>query len=534
MKTAAIYTRKSVYTGKGESIENQVKVCKEHLSRSNVSNFLIYEDEGFSGKNVDRPKFQKMLKDAKEKKFDILICYRLDRVSRNIADFASLIQELEKNDISFISVAEQFDTSTPMGRAMMYIASVFAQLERETIAERVRDNMLELAKSGRWLGGRTPTGFESIPVTIYDDNLNERKMFKLSPIDEEMQLVKLIYNKYLEKKSASQVVKYLLSHNLKTKLDNDWTKSNVTAILANPVYVRATDGVIRYLNKKDIETIGTPDGIHGMLSYNKRKGKTGPYREVNEWIYAIAKHEGIINGDDWIKVQNILSENFGKAPRLGKTHTALLTGIMRCAKCGSTMRVAYGSLDKNTGKRRYYYVCTMKRNSGNTRCDNKNAPGELVEVLLIDKLKDMTIDEGVFIKELKEQQRKLQDDNLIKDEIEGIEKEIALKQSSSENLLKSLQLTNDLNTSKILIDKIEALSKEKASLELRLKELRSEKKETDKDIVTLDYAIKSLRNFKSLIDISNLEERKLLISSIVKRIYWDGDTQVMDVRFWTE
>jgi site-specific DNA recombinase len=155
MKTAAIYTRKSKYTGKGESIDNQIKVCKEHLARNAINNFLIYEDEGFSGKNIERPKFQAMLRDAKDKKFDILICYRLDRVSRNIADFAALIQELEKYNISFISVSEQFDTSTPMGRAMMYIASVFAQLERETIAERIKDNMLELAKTGRWLGGRT-------------------------------------------------------------------------------------------------------------------------------------------------------------------------------------------------------------------------------------------------------------------------------------------------------------------------------------------------------------------------------------------
>lgn len=534
MKTAAIYTRKSVYTGKGESIENQVKACKEHLSRSNVSNFLIYEDEGFSGKNVDRPKFQKMLKDAKEKKFDILICYRLDRVSRNIADFSSLIQELEKNDISFISVAEQFDTSNPMGRAMMYIASVFAQLERETIAERVRDNMLELSKSGRWLGGRTPTGFESIPITVYDDNLNERKMFKLSPIDEELQLVKLIYNKYLEKKSVSQVVKYLLSHNLKTKLDNDWAKANVTPILSNPVYVRATDKVVTYLNKKGIETIGAPDGIHGMLSYNKKKGKNGPYRETSEWIYAIAKHEGIICDDEWIKVQNILKENYSKAPRLGKTHTALLTSIMRCAKCNSTMKITYGSVVKKTGKRHYYYVCSMKRNSGNTRCDNKNAPGEIVENLLIDKLKDMTLDEGVFIKELKAQQRKLRDESFVKDEIQGTEKEIFIRESSTENLLKSLQLTTDINTSKILIEKLEKLSKEKAELEEKLKELKSEKLETDKNVINLDSVINSLRNFKSLIDTSNVEEKILLISSIVKKIYWDGETQVMDVRFWTE
>ncbi|WDU84245.1 recombinase family protein [Caloramator sp. Dgby_cultured_2] len=152
----AIYSRKSKFTEKGDSVENQVIMCKEFIEKNfkDIESILVYEDEGFSGGNTNRPEFQRLLKDAKEKKFDVLICYRLDRISRNIAHFSLLINQLQELGISFISIREQFDTSTPMGRAMMYIASVFAQLERETIAERVRDNMLELAKSGRWLGGK--------------------------------------------------------------------------------------------------------------------------------------------------------------------------------------------------------------------------------------------------------------------------------------------------------------------------------------------------------------------------------------------
>ncbi len=532
MKTAAIYTRKSKYTGKGESIDNQIKVCKEHLARNAINSFLIYEDEGFSGKNIERPKFQAMLRDAKDKKFDILICYRLDRVSRNIADFAALIQELEKYNISFISVSEQFDTSTPMGRAMMYIASVFAQLERETIAERIKDNMLELAKTGRWLGGRTPTGFESTPITIYDNELNERKMFMLTPVKEELKLVKLLFDLYLEKKSLSQVVKYLLSHNIKTRMDNDWTKTNVASILNNPVYVKATEEVFEYLQKKGIETIGTPDGVHGILSYNKRKGKSGPYRDFKEWVCSIAKHKGIIESEDWLKVQKILEKNISKAPRLGKTHTALLTGIMKCGKCGSRMKIAYGSLNKETGNRHYYYVCSLKRGSGCTRCDNKNARGDMVEKLLINKLKEMTINEGVFIKELKKQQQELYNKDTINSQIDEVKKQIAIKESSAENLLKSISLTQDPNTSQILVNKLEELSKEKADLENKLNEYKKMEEKNEEDIENLDAIIYSLRNFKSLIDISNVEEKRLLISTLVDKIYWYGDTQIMDVRFW--
>lgn len=102
-----------------------------------------------------------MMKDSQKIEFAAIVVYRLDRISRNIGDFAKLIEDLGDRHIDFISIREQFDTSSPMGRAMMYIASVFSQLERETIAERIRDNMHELSKTGRWLGGTTPTGYAS-------------------------------------------------------------------------------------------------------------------------------------------------------------------------------------------------------------------------------------------------------------------------------------------------------------------------------------------------------------------------------------
>ena len=161
----AIYSRKSKYTGKGESIGNQIELCKAYV-RKNFDNvteqdFFLYEDEGFSGKNLERPQFKELLKDAAAHRFGCIVCYRLDRISRSVVDFSSLVELFSKLEISFICIREQFDTSTPMGRAMMYIASVFAQLERETIAERVRDNMLLLAREGRWLGGTSPFGFRS-------------------------------------------------------------------------------------------------------------------------------------------------------------------------------------------------------------------------------------------------------------------------------------------------------------------------------------------------------------------------------------
>ncbi len=131
----AIYSRKSKYTGKGESIENQIEMCKDyvfaHIKNITEADIYIYEDEGFSAKNLDRPKFQKMIKDSKVYKFDYIVCYRLDRVSRNVSDFSALIEDLNQRNIAFICIKEQFDTSTPMGRAMMYIASVLLNLKEK-------------------------------------------------------------------------------------------------------------------------------------------------------------------------------------------------------------------------------------------------------------------------------------------------------------------------------------------------------------------------------------------------------------------
>lgn len=309
MKSAAIYARKSIYTLKGESINNQVEMCRQYLLQNKIENFFIYKDEGFSGKNTNRPSFKRMLNDAKMKKFQIIICYRLDRISRNIADFSSLIESLKKYNISFISIKEQFDTLNPMGRAMMYIASVFSQLERETISERIRDNMLELSKMGRWLGGKTPTGFKSKCINICDEHGNIKNLYTLCPIETEILIIKLIFKEYIKKKSLSKVAQFLLDKNVKTKEGRNFTKVSLCTILRNPVYVKTTDEVISYLKGFKINIIGDADGIHGMLSYNKREGKSGPYRNKEYWIYAVASHEGIIEGNDWIKVQHILDDN---------------------------------------------------------------------------------------------------------------------------------------------------------------------------------------------------------------------------------
>lgn len=526
---AAIYSRKSKFTGKGESIENQIQLCTNHAKSLGIDEFLIYEDEGFSGGTTDRPQFQKMLRDAKSNKFSFLICYRLDRISRNIADFSTLINELQALKIDFISIREQFDTSTPMGRAMMYIASVFAQLERETIAERIRDNMLELAKSGRWLGGQTPLGFKSEKISYFDSEFKERSMYKLTPINDELKVVKLIYNKYLELKSLRKVTQYLLENNIRTKLGSDWNVRSVSDLLSNPTYVKADINVFNHLNKKEIPTTGTPDSIHGILTYNKKKGTT-QYREMDEWIATIAKHEGIIDAAIWLEIQETLKENKAKAPQLGRTHNALLTGILRCGKCGANMTVVHGDRNKN-GNKIYYYTCAMKTNSKGTRCDNGNVRVSGIEGVIINKLKEVTKDDDILLEELK----------TIKDEVsstngtcgvEAINKSITHIENSISNLIKQLAENQNSSASKYIIAEIEKRESELTDLKSKLNNINEEKQKKCDINVDLDLIIENLKEFNKTIDFVDIDYKKYLIKSLVDKITWDSSTGLVDIKLW--
>ena len=225
----AIYSRKSKFTGKGESIENQIELCKNQLiNKYNIDeqNIKVYQDEGFTGYNTNRPQFQEMLKEIKNNKIKCVIVYRLDRISRNVTDFCNLKNEFLKHNVDFISVTENFDTSTPMGSAMLMISSVFAQLERDTIAERIRDNMYELAKTGRWLGGNTPFGYKSQKIETLSVDGKKRNLYKLEIIFEEAKIIKLIWNKMNELKSLSKLETYLLQKGIKTRNGNNFTKRN--------------------------------------------------------------------------------------------------------------------------------------------------------------------------------------------------------------------------------------------------------------------------------------------------------------------
>ena len=379
-----IYSRKSVYTGKGESIENQIELCRSYITAKYPGNLQhrikIYEDEGYSAKNTDRPQFQKMLRDMTIDTPDFIVCYRLDRISRSVSDFSTFIEKLNTLRIAFLCIKEEFDTSRPMGKAMMYIASVFSQLERETIAERVRDNMLLLARSGRWLGGTPPTGYTSKKVceVLLDGKMKTACM--LQEVPEERNIISSIYRQFLQTSQTVAVAAWLQSRGQRTRSGKDFSSASVRQILQNPVYCMADAEAYSYFRERNADVCFCPEQCsgHGLLAYNKRnyRQKGAPRQSIDHWIIAAGKHPGIICGKDWVKVQHLLSDR-PRTPKRSAASEALLSRILYCQCCGSLMVAKHRS--RQTEKPACDYICSRKLRQGRDLCSCQNLNGSLLE-----------------------------------------------------------------------------------------------------------------------------------------------------------
>ena len=528
----AIYSRKSKFTGKGESIGNQVELCKEYVRNmfgpEYVDRCVVFEDEGFSGGNLNRPDFQRMMAEVRKRKFKAIVVYRLDRISRNISDFTGLIDELTKLDVAFVSIKEQFDTSTPMGRAMMFIISVFSQLERETIAERIRDNMHELAKTGRWLGGNTPTGFQSGAVSKVTIDGKAKKAYKLIPIPEEIEIPKMIFDLYTETDSLTSVEAELLRQRIKTKRGKDFTRFAIKAILQNPVYMVADEDAYNYFLDREAEMSHPKeafDGSCGIMAYNRtdqEKGKTTIQLPVSEWIIAPGKHPGVVPSKQWIKVQESLDRNKSKAYRKPRNNEALLTGLVYCA-CGERMYPKLSQRKTANGDPIYTYVCKMKERSKRERCNRHNANGNILDAAIIEQLKTLTDHDSSFISQMaksrdfytgkREQYEK---------QLEELRVELEEKESIVNGLVDSLGMVGNSVARPHVLKRIEELSAEKRDIENRIHELEGL---VNSDALT-DEEFNLLRQmlamFRSSVDDMSVEEKRAAIRTVVRKVIWDG------------
>lgn len=531
-KRFAVYSRKSRFTGKGESIENQIELCRRYINlnypNASEKNIFIYEDEGFSGGNTDRPQFKKMMDDASEKKFNVLICYRLDRISRNIGDFAKLIDRLGELGISFESIKEKFDTDSSLGRAMMYIASVFSQLERETIAERIRDNMHELAKTGRWLGGNTPTGYRSVQVQTITVDGKKRSSCMLKIEESEMTAVKKIFEKFLESESLTAVETYMIQNHIKTRKGKDFSRFSIKGILRNPVYMIADSDAWEYLSVLGAEIFAEKsdfDGNCGVMAYNKtlqKKGKTNKIRDIKEWIITAGRHKGVVSGKKWKQVQECLERNSVKAYRKPKNNTALLSGLLYCGDCGHYMRPKiYNSFYKD-GEKKFSYLCEMKEKSRRSECSVSNPAGNELDAEVIKEISKLEEDKKELYYILNKAKKTFSDGRGSNTEIEELNEGLNVNNRKIASLVENLTELEKTVADKYIIKKIEELHKENELLKKRLYELI--KTSENKKSVDVNYITDTLTVWESVIKLIDVRERREAVRTIVDKIIWDGES----------
>ena len=340
--SCAVYTR--VSTDNQAEVEfNSCKAQEEKIisfikSQENMEVLKVYSDPGFTGANINRPALTKMVQDIKQNKINLVISYKIDRLTRSPKDFYQLIELFEKYNVDFISVTERFDTSTPSGRLLRNIMLTFSQFERELTSERTKDKMLQRAQKGMWNGGIVPVGYKTVNKKLVIDKKGAETVHD-------------IYESYINNRSIAKIYNNLITDDIKANNGLPLSKSRIYNILRNPIYI----GKIKY------------DGQ--LLQGN---------------------HKPIISEDIFNIAQKIHKKKVRKL-RLYKKYS--LAGLIKCKECGSYMTPCYTNKNKKGNMKRYYYYrCTSTFKKDWNSCNTRQASSNRLEDYIFENLKRISRD----------------------------------------------------------------------------------------------------------------------------------------------
>ena len=352
----AIYARQSVDRADSISIESQIEFCKYELKGGS---FKEYKDKGYSGKNTVRPQLQQLLTDIRRGEVEKVIVYKLDRISRSILDFSNMMNLFQQYQVEFVSSTEKFDTSTPMGRAMLNICIVFAQLERETIQKRVSDAYYSRSQKGFRMGGKPPYGYRLEEILM--EGIHTKKLVE-EPV--EAAIVREIFDMYEQPDTSyGDITRYYAEKGVQF-YGKELIRSMLAQLLRNPVYVRADMDVYRFFRSHGTNIVSSPeqfDGIHGCYLYQGRDAQADKLQNLKGHMLVVAPHEGLVSSEQWLNCRIKLMRNKTiQANR--KAVNTWLAGKVKCGNCGYALM----SIKIQSGKQ--YLRCTKRLN-------NKACPG---------------------------------------------------------------------------------------------------------------------------------------------------------------
>lgn len=350
-KRCAIYTRKSVEEGLDQefnSLDAQREAGEAYIASQKANGWVClptrYDDGGYSGGNMKRPALQQLLADCEAGLVDIIVVYKIDRLSRSICDFADLSKKFDEWGTQFVAVTQEINTATSAGRMMLNILITFAQYEREVITERVRDKMAASRKKGKWVGGSVPMGYRV-----------ENKKLVVEP--EEARVIQRIFQRFIEIQSPSLIAQELNKDGIRTKQGKAWDKPHIYRILSNHTYI-------------------------GQVKYKE--------------CICEGEQNAIVELDVWNRTREILALN-EPVPRQTKRMETIapLKGILRCGHCDCAMMPTYA---RKNGKRYFYYLCSRDSKRAISTCPVRQIPAGEVERITREQVVKMLQTPTILIK----------------------------------------------------------------------------------------------------------------------------------------
>ncbi len=513
-----------------DSLINQEEILSG-FARVRGKEIKIYKDAGISAKDKDRPAFQEMLSDIRRGLVEAVVVTKLDRITRSLTDLLFLKEFFEEHEIAFISVGQNLDTSTPMGRFSFYVLGLVAQLEREMTAERVAEDMKNRARRKKWNGGVVPYGFvsqmryyrewikakarERLPEAGGESlqkimqGLEQDQVVKQEALDyarkmipepkalhidlTEAEVVRTIFQLYQKHKTFRGVVHRLNSRGMKTRDGEPWASTSIRRILQNHFY-------------------------YGALTYNKRKshGKTSRPRPEAEHIIVEGVFDPIISKEEFFEVRSIIA-NQRQVPSASKASTYLLSGLLECQYCGTRM-YGYTNHDHRRKGRVYkYYRCNGHISKGSAVCSGNTVDARLVENLITEELRSLATNPEKL--QEKATDFKVKFDEEIKPLLDR-QKNVQQALSGIDKKFRRLLGLYEEE----LIEKKDFI-REKSTLDSERSFLTTELADIDRQILSNDLAgfdlettLSSIHNLAEVFEELDLPERKELLRTVVNKV----------------
>src|SRR6516162_766561 len=491
----AIYTRKSTEEGLEQefnSLDAQRESAEAFVrSQANEGWSCLperYDDGGFTGGNMERPALQRLLADIRAGKIDLVVCYKVDRLSRSLLDFAKMMETFEKHGVSFVSVTQQFNTATSMGRLVLNVLLSFAQFEREIIAERTRDKVAAIRRKGKWAGGTPLLGFDLDP-----------RGGRLLVNDEEAQRVRAIFALYLEHRALLPVVQELARRG--------WVGK-------------------RWQTRKGRLRGGRPfdkTSLYRLLSNVAYAGKVRYKDEVHD-----GEQPAIIDLDTFGRVQALLRCH---GPEVGapspNRFSSLLKGLLRCVPCGCAMTPAHST---RKGSQRYrYYTCVNAQKRGWQSCPSQSIPAAQIEQLVLAQIHQMGRDPQV-LQEVLAQVRQEDEARLAQLESERGELERDLVRGQGE-LRKLLTEVGSGDTNGRVLSRLAELQERVGQIEQRIARLRTQRESVQQARLDEAEATRALAGLDPAWETMTPQEQARIVGLLVSRVDYDGARGKVSITF---